>query len=369
MAEFKDRLYGLDVLRATAIILVVVYHWPRVESQHVFRIISHFGYLGVDLFFVLSGYLIVGQSFGLLVKNEFTLKGFYLRRLLRTLPNYYFILLISVWLEGISHFDWRYLFFLQNIGGLYNFTHSWSLCVEEYFYLFLPLIILFLNKKKWIKHIPFLISTILIIEIITRWCIWQQHRPDLIYQNDFNQGYEVYFKYIFYPTYNRLDGLAVGGFLAYLKHFNPEFWKKLMGQSQTLLIIAFIILFPTFYFIYKKTQLFNSVFGFTAISIGMAFVVVSSLSDKSLIQKIKIPGITTISILSYSIYLSHGFALDASRSLGNYFQLSPFGVTQIFIQIGFIFLFAAFLYWGLEKPILRQRDKLLATLKHKGLNE
>ncbi|MBC7712070.1 MAG: acyltransferase [Rhizobacter sp.] len=354
-----DRLYGLDVIRAAAIILVVLYHWPRTESQHIFRVITHFGYLGVDLFFVLSGYLIAGQSMGLMERGKFHVKSFYIRRFMRTLPSYYLILLISVFAEGMNHYDWRYLFFLQNIGGIYAFTQSWSLCVEEHFYLFFPLILVFIAKKNWFRYIPLITLMILIIEIVVRWFIWSRHRPDLVYNNDVNQGYEVYFKNIFYPTYTRLDGLAVGAFLAYLKYFKKDFWKKLMMKTHFLLSMGFIILMPVFYLIYNKTHFFNSVPGYGLITIAMALIVVSSLSEKSLLQKIKIPGITFISILSYSIYLTHGHALDLSYFIGHYYNLDPYGVLQVSIQVCLILGMASVLYWGFEKPILKQRDRIL----------
>ncbi|MBC7430423.1 MAG: acyltransferase [Bacteriovorax sp.] len=358
----QDRLYGLDVVRATAIILVVLYHWPKTESQQIFRIISHFGYLGVDLFFVLSGYLITGQSLGLISKGKFGLKSFYVRRFMRTLPNYYIILLISAFLEGLNRYDWRYLFFLQNIGGIYSFTHSWSLCVEEHFYLFLPLILIFIARKNWFKYIPTLTIMILASEIIIRWIIWNRHRPDLAYAADVNQGYEIYFKHLFYPTYTRLDGLAIGSFLAYLKHFQKSLWSVLMDKTHYLFAMTFIILLPVFYLIYNKTHFFNSVLGYSAISIGMAFLVVSSLSEKSVLQKVKIPGITFVSILSYSIYLTHGHALDLSYFIGKHFSLSPYGLIQIILQTFLILGIASMLYWGLEKPILKRRDMILKKI-------
>jgi peptidoglycan/LPS O-acetylase OafA/YrhL len=92
----KHRIYGLDTLRAAAIILVLMYHYlVFVDHEPIFGIFSDVGWIGVDLFFVLSGYLIGHQIFSSLVsRGTFSLKNFYCRRLLRTLPNYLFILSI-----------------------------------------------------------------------------------------------------------------------------------------------------------------------------------------------------------------------------------------------------------------------------------
>ncbi len=88
----KTRLDGLDTLRAIAIIIVLIYHYKVVVSpENLFGFISSVGWTGVDLFFVLSGYLIGNQILSAFSKGQdFSLKLFYIRRFLRTLPNYYF---------------------------------------------------------------------------------------------------------------------------------------------------------------------------------------------------------------------------------------------------------------------------------------
>ncbi|WP_131775045.1 acyltransferase family protein [Legionella anisa] len=98
----KHRIYGLDTLRSAAIILVLMYHYVVfVGHEPLFGIFSEVGWVGVDLFFVLSGYLIGHQIFSSLVnQGTFSLKNFYYRRLLRTLPNYLFILSIYFLIPG-----------------------------------------------------------------------------------------------------------------------------------------------------------------------------------------------------------------------------------------------------------------------------
>ena len=94
----SQRVRGLDTLRAAAITAVVVYHMSWDSTNKAFRAIGAFGWTGVDLFFVLSGYLIAGQWFAKAAAGKkIPLGRFYLRRFLRTLPNYFVVFAVS-WL-------------------------------------------------------------------------------------------------------------------------------------------------------------------------------------------------------------------------------------------------------------------------------
>src|SRR5258707_15878989 len=119
-----ERVAGLDSLRALAILLVVVAHYPKTNSGLFTRALN-FGWTGVDLFFVLSGYLIASQLFKTLADGEnVSLARFYARRFLRTLPNYYFVLGVYFFLAPIP--GWRYLVFAQDFGVPPPFHPSWS---------------------------------------------------------------------------------------------------------------------------------------------------------------------------------------------------------------------------------------------------
>src|SRR5215471_12198359 len=112
------RVAGLDTLRALAIVMVVVAHYPKPEGALVFRMLN-IGWIGVDLFFVLSGYLIGGQLFAAYVRgNEIPLWSFYGRRFLRTLPNYYVVLAIYALMGALAgtaalNPSWRFVVFVQ----------------------------------------------------------------------------------------------------------------------------------------------------------------------------------------------------------------------------------------------------------------
>ena len=162
----KSRVFGLDVYRAVAILLVVMSHASYFTG-------SMFSWLpsiplpdGVELFFVLSGFLIGTILIKTLEESERfgyrELFHFWKRRWFRTLPNYYLILLVYYILvsnsiiggdDAIEQFNWKFLVFAQNLyESFYGFyLESWSLSIEEWFYIILPIIIigfrLFLSKR------------------------------------------------------------------------------------------------------------------------------------------------------------------------------------------------------------------------------
>jgi len=201
----------LDVLRGLAVLDVMLYHAsdlaPHLRLGYIFRL----GYTGVDLFFVLSGFLITG----ILVnskENEGYFANFYARRALRIWPLYYALLLftfvllpaIDPGLKGAiferSHPWQSFPFFLQNLftngqGTFDTVRVTWSLAIEEQFYLVWPVIV-WLAPRRVLK--PLALAA-LFLSIATRWSVQYGLIPPLdIYTN----------------TLSRLDGLALGAFLA-----------------------------------------------------------------------------------------------------------------------------------------------------------
>lgn len=358
--EGNNRIHALDVMRATAIIAVIFYHLPKVNHQIAWRAITHFGYLGVDLFFVLSGYLIGGQIFNNIKKtNSFSIKTFYLKRFLRTLPNYYVALVINILIIGSQFFDWRYYFFVQNFGGLYQFTHSWSLCIEEHFYLFFPLIVSIFHRKEKLNKFPFFILGIIITSFIWRFSFWFFTRPDLTYAKDISQGYELYFKNIFYPSIGRLDGIALGTLIAYTKFFKESLWNRLLEKSNLFLASGVFLLGVLSPFIYFKVGWFNVLFGFPLISLSFGLILISAANSKSILGKIKIPGLTTISLLSYSLYLTHIWGIDIAQTICGKFSIQLTSLIAYILMFTISFAFALTLYIFIERPFLKIRHRLL----------
>jgi peptidoglycan/LPS O-acetylase OafA/YrhL len=151
-----NRFAGLDHLRALAIILVFIYHSGFIGGRPAsLDGIVAFGWTGVDLFFVLSGYLIGGQLLARIARHQSISYGeFYIKRSMRILPAYLVVLALYFLIPAFRERSelpplWRFLTFTQNYGLDLTregaFSHAWSLCIEEQFYLGLPLFILALT--------------------------------------------------------------------------------------------------------------------------------------------------------------------------------------------------------------------------------
>ena len=152
-----SRIPSLDILRTLAIALVFTTHFGIFAEGDWFAKVGPFGWAGVDLFFVLSGYLIAGQLLrALRSRGKISLRDFYVRRGLRIWPNFFFVLGIYFLFPLTKERSqlpplWRFLTFTQNFGLDYHaqgaFSHAWSLCVEEQFYLVLPFLLLFFFRR------------------------------------------------------------------------------------------------------------------------------------------------------------------------------------------------------------------------------
>ena len=161
-----QRNFSLDCFRALAIILVFTGHSILSFGSPELLAPLQFGGTGVDLFFVLSGWLIGNQL--LIEKKRFgdiQITRFWIRRWMRTMPAYYAVLSVTILQLYLTKdnftFPWPHIFFLQNyFGDLNVFFVSWSLSVEEQFYLFIAPLFVFtlgLNKKYQILRLSLLI--------------------------------------------------------------------------------------------------------------------------------------------------------------------------------------------------------------------
>jgi peptidoglycan/LPS O-acetylase OafA/YrhL len=154
-----QRIAGLDLLRAAAILAVVCTHaWIAGGMGYGFGWIEDYGWMGVDLFFVLSGYLI-GRQLLLRFKREgsLDLKAFYRQRAYRILPAYLTVVALYFCFPSLREQAaiqplWQFLSFTMNLfidqSVLHAFSSAWSLCVEEHFYLIFPLAVLILAPRR-----------------------------------------------------------------------------------------------------------------------------------------------------------------------------------------------------------------------------
>ena len=299
------RLAGLDTLRALAIALVLMSHYQGfVSHAPSFGIMGKIGWAGVDLFFVLSGYLIGNQLLAPAARGDnLDLKTFFARRLLRTLPNYYAVLAVYLLLPdspiaGKSMAPvWQFLTFTQNFGLNYGetFTHSWSLCIEEQFYLVFPLAVLVLVGSK---RSPRLLWCALLAAVGTGMTVRGMA---------FMDGMDAFAAPVYYASFSRFDELLPGVAIAMLKNFHPAAFARILRHGNALLVAGLAMSAAVLYGITNDvpTAFAASTFGFSLVAASFALLTCSALSPGSILNRARIPGAASLALWSYAIYLVH----------------------------------------------------------------
>src|ERR1700730_11832892 len=277
----RERQPGLDLLRALAIIVVVVYHAGIMGFPLPGRV-HRFGWIGVDLFFVLSGYLIGGQLLAPLARGQrINLGRFFARRALRILPAYVVILTIYVFLPSWREYPemssiWKFLISVQNIGlhGGTAFSHAWSLAVEDQFYLLLPLLLLFVNR---LRRAALIIPCVIVLGGVAL-------RAFLAYQNpatDFGVSFRGFQTWIYYPTWTRLDPLVFGVVLAAIEKFRVEWWHRLMNLAPWLWLPGLaLIVYALYLGEGDYLSVAATIWQFPLIAIGMAALLICAVSSQ-----------------------------------------------------------------------------------------
>ncbi|WP_230414316.1 acyltransferase family protein [Collimonas silvisoli] len=311
-----QRNNGLDTLRAAAIMLVFMYHYMVfVSGEATFGWASTVGWVGVDLFFVLSGYLISNQIFARIVRGQpLSLKNFYARRFLRTLPNFYLVLglyfLFPLAMGGNAPPPlWRFLTFTQNLWLQPGtaFSHAWSLCIEEQFYLLLPaVVILAARYGKSIRLAWLALGLLMLAGIVLRSVLWLQ------YGRQAGGAVGGYYPNIYYSSFCRFDEFLPGIAVAILKNFHRDAWQRIVRRGHLALIaggLAVGLLFCTivnqYYIEGYGYGFFMTGFGYSLIAVAFAVLVVAALSPCSYLYRWRIPGAAQLAAWSYAIYLVH----------------------------------------------------------------
>jgi peptidoglycan/LPS O-acetylase OafA/YrhL len=300
------RLKGLDTLRAAAILLVLMSHYAGfVARAPIFGVVGNIGWAGVDLFFVLSGYLIGNQILAPAARGEsLSLKLFFARRLLRTLPNYYAVLAVylllphSVIAGKAAAPAWRFLTFTQNFGLAYGetFTHSWSLCIEEQFYLLLPLAVLALVRPGRSPRLAWCaLAAAIAAGMATRGMAWLQ------------DGHNAFAAEVYYSSFCRFDELLPGVAVAMLKNFHPALLKRILKHGNALLAAGLAAAVAVLSCVQNEAPnaFLASSFGFSLVAGSFALLTCAALSPSSLLNRLRIPGAASLALWSYAVYLVH----------------------------------------------------------------
>lgn len=356
-------------MRAIAILLVLFSHtsllmYPETEST-ILTIIRFFGAIGVDIFFVLSGFLIGGILLKQIQKGETKGKhmGYFLvRRWLRTLPNYYLILIVNVCLiyflhrsslEGIPPF----FLFLQNFGSgqMDFFTESWSLSIEEFAYIIGPaLLMLFFfmfgkaSKKRLFLWVVLVI--ILFVSLLRLYFHLNETIPDYTYWSQ-NLRKVVIF---------RIDSIYYGFIAAYLANTWQKTWRKNrfpMALLGAILFFGMHMIIFLFDVLPENASFFYNLLYLPLVSISIAFFlpVLATWKDTNVLRN----PITWISVISYSLYLvNYSIVL---LTMENFIDVTTMTllyrilIALLFWVISICLSYA--LYRWFERPMMNLRDK------------
>jgi peptidoglycan/LPS O-acetylase OafA/YrhL len=367
--DIHQKLYGLDHLRALAIIVVFFFHYFIVSGGQPEWLpgVAKFGWTGVDLFFVLSGFLISSQLFSQIKQGRLiSFKQFFLKRFFRIIPAFlltvglYFIFPIFREKAALPPI-WKFLTFTQNFGlnlkEFGTFSHAWSLCVEEHFYLFLPLTLLFLQHFNKFKNSYWILVGLFLFGFAIRFYSYEYlYLPKT---SEINRV--LWHKYIFYPTYNRLDGLLIGVSIAGINNFSPLFWEKISNYGNQLIVLSLLVMTGA-YFLCENQFTFNaSIFGFPLVSFGYGLLVVGAISPTSFLYNWNSNITTFIATLSYAIYLTHKGIIHLTHKLLDSFNIDT--NLMLIICILTCLLGAYLLHLTIEKPFMKFRNKFIEPNK------
>jgi peptidoglycan/LPS O-acetylase OafA/YrhL len=256
---------------------------------------------------------------------------------------------------------WKMLSFTQNYGQDIRrngtFSHAWSLCVEEQFYLLLPLILMWVLSSGQKKKAGWLIPAIFLLTMTLRWISWELFLKPNIDSDDFVMNW---YKLIYYPTYTRLDGLMVGIAIAAMYRFRQS-WLALLNRYTNPLFIGGCILFVlSLFFCMDQQSASATIFGFSLIAITFGFFVLSAILPGSFLFRVKSAITKTLATLSYSLYLSHKGIIHLTQKSLMSLGMQGDSNWMFLICILTCIVGALLIRFMIEKPFFRIRNRLLA---------
>jgi peptidoglycan/LPS O-acetylase OafA/YrhL len=336
------RSLRLDALRAIAFFLVFCTHVKSIS------VLGKVGWIGVDLFFVLSGFLISGLLFTEInAKGFLDWKRFLVRRGFKIYPPFYVYTISAILIEFFifDHLITRReliceLLWVQNYGWRFS-GHTWSLAVEEHFYLVLPACLLFLlwlrrKSTEPLRHLPVLL--LLLAGVILAGRSYTAYRGFWVYSH----------------THARADSLAAGVALSWFWHFRHDGLLRFVSRFRWPIALGVPVLVSPVLFFQWDGMIISSI-GFTMIYLGFALLIALILilpTPRGLARSVLTP-VAGLGVYSYSLYLWHPIVLKAVDGLG-----LPEGgwcflvslVANVIVGIGMALM--------VEVPFLRLRDRI-----------
>ena len=359
-----DRLPALDLLRSIAIVWVMLFHSFVVGGLGAdWEWLSRYGWMGVDLFFVLSGFLIGTQVLEPLSRGErLGLGEFYMRRALRILPAYWAVLLLYVLVPAVREADgmeswWKFATFVLNLDIDYatnaTFSHAWSLCVEEHFYWLFPLVAIAVLQRPSRRTFALLCFALVLGGIALRTAYWIHDTTTAA-----GLGRNWFVEDIYYPTWNRLDGLLCGVLLAAWKTRLPQSWARARHHANVCTVAGAGALALAFWLFRDRVGLLGNSIGWPILSLSMGLFVFAAAGRDSLLGRAGSPLAGWLSAISYSLYLVHKSMYHVVQV-----QWGPWLATHpsvAFVAYGSSAIAAgALLHYVVERPCLQLRRRLL----------
>lgn len=373
----RDRVFGLDALRALAIFLVVYSHGAYVLAALLPMPLVQLPLLdGVSIFFVLSGYLIGG----ILIRNfergpvkAGLVWNFWLRRWLRTLPNYFLILsLLLIYQVTIRDSGaaelWSYFLFIQNFAGIHPafFPEAWSLSVEEWFYILLPLFLLaivLIGVRVRFALLGLIVATLL-VSVLYRYGRVVSLEFKVSDMANLVMWDELFRKQVI----TRLDSLMYGVLAAYLHYYKRDWWLR---HRKTLLFVGLAVLLfhktMSYYMVESMVEyaVYYSVFSFVDLSIG-TMLLLPWLSEYKIKSGLAYELVTRLSLISYSVYLVHfslvrNILVPAILSLSTSLEGSSLHILSYVLYWLLTIVLSVLLYKFFELPMMNLRGRLPLT--------
>ncbi len=365
--EPRRRLAGLDLLRAVAVLLVLGRHietpltgWNESVAA-VVLVWERGGWIGVDLFFVLSGFLVSGLLFSEYQNTgSVSVSRFLVRRGLKIYPAFYCFVGLTLL---VLAFHWKVvavrlsevvseLFFIQSyIPSVWG--HTWSLAVEEHFYLLCAGLIFVLTrigrgKSDPYRGIPVIYAVLATLALAAR--VANANANPFTYQTHL------------YPTHLRLDGLMFGVLLSYLWHFKRHSMEHLIrGRVPFLAVLGVAMLTPAFLYPLETTPLIGSG-GLSIFSLGSGLLVASVLETD-------LPGYAifrwaaALGRYSYSIYLWHFFVLyEVSFICREHLAIDERSPVPVLVYFVSSVIIGVVMSKIVEYPVLRFRDRVFPSV-------
>lgn len=356
-----QRLPGLDFLRALAIVWVIVFHAGTLALGWPLGPVARFGWMGVDLFFVLSGFLIGAQWFDALRTGTASFGRFYARRAYRIFPAYLLTLGLYALVPAVRERAqmqplWQFFTFTENLlidsSSAKTFSHVWSLCVEEHFYVVFPLLSLVLARRATATRTSATLGLIIGAGVTWRAYVWL---GDVSWRGD--DQTQAYFERIYYPTWTRLDGLVMGVALAAVKTWRPLLWARMIDQRAWLAAIGAAVCALAAWLFREGPTTASTAIGYPLLSLGLACFV-AALAHPSTRE---VPGAAPLAALSYSLYLTHKQALHVMKTLFGEGLAASDALAVVVYGLA-VLAFGATLHLAIERPFLALRAEAARSM-------